>query len=322
MDSASAPRPTVFCFAGQGSQYFHMGADLMERHPVFRDWMEIGDRLVRESHGFSLLEAIHAPGRGVADPFDRLEHSHPALFATQFALAKLLQSRGVRPDLLLGTSLGELVAMSVAGMLPFEVALKAVARQPALFAQTCEPGALVAVLAPDSVCAASPELRARTEIAGTSARGHCVLACRATDATAVLEALRRLDAPHQQLPVPFAFHSRWVEPARAAILEAYADLVFEQPFWPVWSACFAAPIERVDAAAIWRIVREPIRLRDTVQALEAAGGARYLDLSPTGSIAAVLRQDLPRAGGSEAVALLSPFAGDLARLDRLFASAV
>ena len=289
----------------------------MGEHAVFRQWMEIGDEIVRNAQGFSPLEAIYGAGKKASQPFDRLEHSHPSLFLVQFALAKLLQAKGIKPDMLLGVSLGEFVAMSVAGMIPFETALRAVAAQPGLFAEAAPAGSLIAVLAPETVRQDSPVLAEATEVAGTNAAAHCVLACLAGDTGRVVAELRRLDVAFQQLPVPFAFHSRWVEGARDAYLASVCDLSFETPFWPVWSACLAAPVERMDGALTWRIVRDEMRLRDTFAAIEARGGARYLDLSPSGSLAAVLRQDL-RDGRSEIVPLVSPFGGNLKRLSGVF----
>ncbi|GGD19216.1 acyltransferase domain-containing protein [Aureimonas glaciei] len=317
MASLPSSLPLAFCFAGQGAQYHHMAADFMETQPVFRRWMEIGDKILRLSHGFSPLAQIYAAGRTLSDPFDRLEHSHPALFMTQFATAKMLQDMGVRPDLILGVSLGEFVAMSLSGMVPFETALRAVARQPAIFADTSPAGALVAVLGPPDLRVQSAILTDLTEVASFNAERHCVLACPAVDTARVLAELRRLDVAFQPLPVPFAFHSRWIEPARERYLASVSDLTFEQPFWPVWSACFARPLAVADAEANWRIVRDPIRLGQTIAALEAAGGAHYLDLSPTGSLAAVLRQALAGDSPSRISALLSPFGGNLKRLEEI-----
>ncbi|MFN3249758.1 acyltransferase domain-containing protein [Roseibium album] len=318
MLSSSSSLPVAFCFAGQGSQYFHMAAAFLKTYPVFRQWMDIGDRIVQNAQGFSVLDIIYSDEHGISDPFDRLEHSHPALFITQFAVAKLLQNQGVRPDLLLGASLGEFVAMSVSGMLPFETALRAVACQPALFEKSAPKGALIGTLASASVRSQSKILAESTEIAGKNGASHCVLACRNADLETVLGELRRLDISFQTLPVPFAFHSRWIEPAKQDFLNTVSGLHFETPFWPVWSSCLCRDVQQADGRHLWDIVRQPMQLQATLHAIEARGGARYIDLSPTGTLAAVFRQELSEKSASEVVPLMSPYGGDLKRIEALF----
>lgn len=297
-----------------------MATDLVRAEPVFRQWMEIGDRILRQTQGFSPLEAIYSRDKAKTEPFDRLEHSHPALFMTQFAAAKLCQAKGLRPDLLIGVSLGEFVAMSVAGMIPFETALKAVAAQPAIFGAAAPAGALIAALAPEELVIGSSVLRETTEVAGISGPSHAVLACLARDEAAVISELRRLDVPFQKLPVPHPFHASFIEAAREGYVAAAEKLAFQSPFWPVWSSCLGRPIDTVDADFLWQIVRAPMRLRDTLAAIKATGGARFIDLSPTGTLAAILR-----ASPSDTMPvspLMSPFGGDLERLEGLTASVV
>lgn len=292
----------------------------MKTYPVFKQWMDIGDRIVQNAQGFSVLDIIYSQEHGIGDPFDRLEHSHPALFITQFAAAKLLQDQGIRPDLLLGASLGEVVAMSVSGIMPFETALRAVARQPALFEKSVPKGALIGALAPASVRSHSNLLSETTEVAGVNGDRHCILACRKADLEAVLGELRRLDISFQILPVPFAFHSRWIEPAKQDYLNTVAGLHFETPFWPVWSSCLGHDVQQADGRILWDIVRQPIQLQTTLHAIEARGGARYIDLSPSGTLAAVFRQELPERSASEVVPLMSPYGGDLKRTEALFSA--
>ncbi|WP_187393825.1 acyltransferase domain-containing protein [Oceaniovalibus sp. ACAM 378] len=318
MASIPSDLPTAFCFSGQGSQYFHMAAGMMQSQPVFRQWMEIGDAIVHRAEGFSPLAIIYDKARGKHEAFDQLEHSHPALFMVQFALAKQVQALGLRPDLLLGMSLGEFVAMSVAGMIPFETALLVIARQPRVFDSTVAPGALIALLASPAEIAAVPGIEKIAEIVGVNGARHCVLACLEAARADVTAALDRAKIAHQRLPVPFAFHSRWIEGAKDRYLASVADLRLETPFWPAWSSRLAAPVHRADPAHLWQIVRGPMRLRETVAAIEAQGGAHYIDLSPTGTIAAILGQDATK-GPSRRTALLSPFGKDSARLDSLMA---
>lgn len=312
--------PVIFCFAGQGSQYFGMAADLLAEDAVFRHWMQAGDAIVARRHGFSVLDEIHGGGRQAGLPFDRIEVSHPAIFLVQYALAKALQQRGVRPDMLLGVSLGEFVAQSVAGMMSFETALTAVADQPALFVRHCPPGGMVAVLAPPALHGDVPALAHRSELAGITSRHHFILSALAGDLAAVEAELRAREVAFQRLPVPFAFHSRFVDSAEAACRDAFAGLRRETPFWPVWSCCTGGPIGPATPDLSWRIVRQPMRVRHSLETLEARGGAIYVDLSPSGTLAAVFRQGLAQNSPSRLLSVLSPFGGDMARLDKTMAA--
>jgi bacillaene synthase trans-acting acyltransferase len=312
--------PRVFCFAGQGSQYHHMAAALFREHAVFRQWMLIGDEVVRARHGVSVVDAIYDPARRLADPFDRLEATHPAIFLVQYALAKLLLHHGLRPDRLFGISLGEITAMTLAGMASFEAVLGGVAEQPAVFRRTCAPGGMIAVLGSLALHGALPALREGSEIAGINADEHFVLAAPAAALDPAEAALREREIACQRLPVPFAFHSRWVEPAAAASGGLFA-FSSRAPQWPCWSACLAAPVSQDDVADAadlpWRIVRQPMQVRATVQAMEAAGGAIYIDLSPSGTLAAILPQVIRPESPSRALPILSPFGDSLQRLCRV-----
>ncbi|KAB7627764.1 acyltransferase domain-containing protein [Alkalilimnicola sp. S0819] len=298
-----------------------MGADLYAEEPVFRHWLQTGDRLLRDSHGFSVLDSFYGPECRPGEPFDRLEASHPALFLVQYALAKLVQHHGLRPDQLLGISLGEFTAMSLAGMLSFERALSGVATQPALYRQSCEPGGMVAVLGSAMVYGQSELLSRSSEIAGVSAEEHFVLAAPASALPSVEAELRARGLVHQRLPVPFAFHSRWIEPAGEVCKKAFSQYRLQSPYWPCWSSRGAGFVDPADADVLWRIVREPMNLRTTVEAVEARGGGLYLDLSPAGSVSALVRQVLSPQSPSRTLAVMSPFGGNVTRLRTVLAAA-
>lgn len=305
--------PLVFCFAGQGSQYHQMAAELHASNPTFRHWMARGDEAVRARHGFSVIEAIYGAGRRPSEPFDRLEATNPAVFLVQYALARTVMEAGVTPDALLGVSLGEVVGMSLAGMLSFEEALQLVCDQPAVYRRSCLPGGMTAVLG-------APELQRELDpagcaLAGVSGRRHFLIAGPEAGLAAAEAELLRRDLPFQRLPVPFAFHSPWIEPA-AAGFRALLPETLRTPRWPCWSCCLATPAGPEVEDLFWRIVREPIRLEDTVRALEARGGAVYLDLSPSGTLATVLRMSLGAGAGERALQVLSPFAGAGSGLER------
>jgi len=291
-----------------------MAADLMAGDAVFRHWMRLGDAIVAQRHGFSVLAEIYGEERRPFTPFDRMEASHPAIFLVQYALAKVLQHHGLRPDGLLGVSLGELVAQSVAGMTSFEASLCAVADQPALFRRTCPAGGMVAVLGPPDLYTRRPVLAARSEVAGVNARGHFVLSALADDLPAIEADLKACEVPFQRLPVPFAFHSRFVEAAKDAWRDLFGQQRREMAFWPVWSSCTGNVISPATPDLSWRIVRQRMNVQQTLLTLEQQGGAIYVDLSPSGTLAALFRQELDDKSPSRLLSVLSPFGGDIERL--------
>ncbi|CDK98849.1 putative enzyme involved in polyketide synthesis [Magnetospirillum gryphiswaldense MSR-1 v2] len=315
LDWPVPPLPVIFCFAGQGSQYFGMAGQLLAENAVFRHWMLAGDAIVAARHGFSVLAEIQGGGKRVSQPFDRMEASHPAIFLVQYALAKVLQDHGLRPHMLLGVSLGEIVAQAIAGMISFEAALTLVADQPNLFRRTCPPGGMVAVLAPATLHADNPVLAARSEMAGITSPNHFILSALAEDLDEIEAELRRREVVFQRLPVPFAFHSRFIDAAQAECLAATALVRRETPFWPVWSCCTAGLTGTAMPDLIWRIVRQPMRVAHSVAILEQQG-AVYVDLSPSGTLATVLRQCLQPGSPSKLLSVLSPFGGDDQRLTK------
>ncbi|MEH6630614.1 MAG: acyltransferase domain-containing protein [Halopseudomonas aestusnigri] len=300
-----ASLPVVFCFSGQGSQYYHMAAGLYRDEPVFRQWMQIGDDLVRAYSGVSVIDAIYDSERGIADSFDKLEETHPAIFLVQYALAKFLLHHGVQPTELMGVSLGEFTAMTLAEVVPFDQALEAICEQPDLFQRSCAPGGMIGVLGSSSL---HKDLPGPSEVAGINADGHFVLSAPAEALDGIEEALLSRDVASQRLAVPYAFHSRWIEPA-AGMAKCTFAIEKKLPRWPVWSSCTAAPVTNFTSNFAWQIVRSPMRVFETVQNIEAKGGAIYVDLSPSGTMAAIFPQIFGSASRSRALHILSPFGG-------------
>ena len=303
-------QPLIFCFAGQGSQYFGMGADLFKSDPVFAFWFRRGAELLRASHGLDLIDEVLGPHRRIGMPFDDLAVSHPALFVIQFSLARALLERGVRPDVLWGVSLGEIVALAVAEAIPFETALDAVANQPAVFA-ACPPGGMLAVLASADI---RRELPVELEVGGESAPQHCVLSGPADSIAAAQTWLQAREIACQRLWVPYAFHSRWIAAAEQAYRANAARLVFDAPQIPCWSSASLSMTHAPTSDTLWRIVRGPMRVRASAESFERQGGAHYLDLSPSGTFAALLRYTIPTGGASTTKPLMSPFGGNPARV--------
>ncbi len=308
-------RPVIFCFSGQGAQYRHMARDLLTEDDIFRSWMEEGDALVRERFGFSVLAEIHDPDHPPGAPFERLEATHPALFMVQYAAAKAMMARGLHPDLLLGVSLGEFVAMALSGVIGFEEALIRIARQPALLHERCARGGLISVLAGDALWREDACLASHSHLAGRGSAQNCVLAAARAHIDPVCTHLAARGVTATVLPVPYGFHSPLIDPAASACRAMFAEITPRRGTIPCLSACFGGILDPEAPDLLWRIVRDRMDVMRVCGAAALGGGANYVDLSPSGALAALIRQNTPPGPARRIAITLSPMGGNAGRFD-------
>lgn len=298
----------VWMFSGQGSQYFNMGRDLYEADAVFREELARCDEAYGAARGSSLLNVIYPATKVGSDAvFDELRHTHPALFCLQYSLARTLLRRNHKPDLLLGYSLGEIVAAAVAGAMPFEAFLQVVMRQAEVLPSAAGPGGMLAVLAaPDSAGLDDPAFTG-TAVAARNFANHFVLSGALADIERAQLQLKAREISTLRLPVPVAFHSPRLEVAKRAVKELVRDFQMRELSIPLMSASRVGLLEHLTPDFFWDVVREPVRFADAVAWLEARGDYAYVDLGPSGTLATFLKYVLPRSSGSSYHTTLSPY---------------
>lgn len=309
---------TVFMFSGQGSQYFQMGKQLFEAHAVFRDSMSRLDGLAKRLSGHSVVEAIY--GSSKSETFDRLLLTHPAIFMVEYSLAQCLLHEGTKPDLVLGASLGSFAAAAVAGCLQPEDALAAVIEKAKIFEAACEPGGMLSILAEPSLFTSEEALFRHSELAGVSFGKHFTVAAPQAALDAVEQGLKQLGVARQRLAVGLAFHSRWVEDAKAPFLSHLRSVPLRQGVLPLVCCAQAGTLAHPSADFFWRVVRHPIRFKDTIEHLERQGRYRYVDVGPSGTLATFVKYALAPGSESTAHATLTPYGQDLKNLAALAAA--
>ncbi|HEX6046565.1 MAG TPA: MupA/Atu3671 family FMN-dependent luciferase-like monooxygenase [Pyrinomonadaceae bacterium] len=206
-------RPVAFMFPGQGAQYVGMGRGLYEREPMFRAELDHCAELLRERLGVDLREIIYADDLPPAEAAARLadtRFAQPALFAVEYALAKLWMAWGVAPRAMIGHSIGEYVAACLAGVFSLEDALSLVAARGEIM-QRLPRGAMLAVsLTREDVEPLSSE---QVSLAALNSPSLCVLSG-TTDAIDQLEKRLTNDGVIcRRVHTSHAFHSAMMEPA-------------------------------------------------------------------------------------------------------------
>jgi malonyl CoA-acyl carrier protein transacylase len=289
----STPRTKlIFMYGGQGTQYPRMGRGLYDTHPAFRAAMDRCDQAYQALCGTSLLTAIYDDG-GPHKPLEDIRYSHAALFAMGYSLTEALRAEGFAPDGVLGHSLGEYIAATIAGAMSFADGLALVVAQARLIAQHGR-GGMLSVLAPPALFDDRRDVFEGVALAGVNFAGNFVVSGEGDRLTAVQAALDRLGVIAVRLPVRCGFHSHLVDGMRGALV-AHADAITPSaPTLPIYSSARAArlaPAALDDwAGYLWDVVRGPIRFDALIAGAFADPGDTYfVDLSASGSFANFLK---------------------------------
>jgi phthiocerol/phenolphthiocerol synthesis type-I polyketide synthase E len=311
-------RRVVFLYPGLGNQYAGMGASLYQSEPVFRSAVDRCAALLEPQLGLDVRTLLARPepadadvgpagpgsggrldlrrmlGRTAAEPdsadsrLQRTRFAQPAVFVVEQALTELLRSWGVRPDAMLGYSLGEYVAAHTAGVMGLEDALALVALRARLM-DALPPGTMLAVPLP----AAELEARLGADLAISAANGPALaVVAGAPDAVAALaDELARQDTATHLVPTTHAFHTDAMRPVADELRAALVDIRLAAPTIPYVSNLTGDWITAGQATSPDYWVEHscrPVRFAAGVATLRGAGHDLFLETGPGGALTSLV----------------------------------
>jgi acyl transferase domain-containing protein/acyl carrier protein len=324
-------RPVVFMFTGLGTHYLNMGDELYQLEPTFREHLDRCCSLFEPLLGINLKEVIYPTSHSTtettkeksgidlrqmlgrdrqsldpaAQKLNQTYLTQPALFAIEYALAQLWISWGIRPVAMIGYSIGEYTAATIAGVLSLEDAITLVAKR-AQMIQELPGGAMLAV--PLTEQEVQPFLNENLSLSAVNGSFQCVLA---GTTQAVEELAGKLSAKGlacRQLQTSHAFHSYMMEAIADCFTELMQTISLKPPQIPYISNVTGTWItaEQATNPSYWtQHLCQPVRFADGVNQLGTKHSPIFLEVGPGQALSSLAMQCLDNVSDENKVILSS-----------------
>ncbi len=288
-------RPVVFMFSGQGAQYVNMALEVYQTELTFRESVDFCSEYLKPLLGLDLRGVLypnlkispnshtenvkknHSEAQNLEEATLQINQTaitQAALFVIEYALAKLWMEWGVRPDAMIGHSIGEYVAACLAGVFSLEEALSLVAVRGQMM-QKMPGGTMLAVpLSEDQV-----QLGPGLSLAAVNAPGSCVVSGITEAVSALEKQLTEQGVECRRLHTSHAFHSEIMAPILAPFTKRVAQINLCRPKIPYLSNVTGNWITAAEATepSYWaKHLRQTVRFADGIQQLLQQNSARIL----------------------------------------------
>lgn len=278
-------RNIVFMFSGQGSQYINMGKDLYEGDDFFKETV---DECLQIACKFSdkNLKVVLYPETGDKQPTQLDIHStdntQPLLFIFEYALAKLVMRYGIKPNFLIGHSIGEYTAACISGVLSLEDALRLVLKRGELM-KNADPGAMLSIAISEEEIRKIITEKDRVEISVINGNSSLVVSGGENEILNFQKKLSDKGYESKNIRTSHAFHSSMMEPILGTFEDQFDTIEINAPKTPYISNATGEFIteRQVKDPSYWsNHLRNTVRFHQGIQTLSKQGDLCFLEIGP------------------------------------------
>ncbi len=298
-------------FSGQGSQYYQMGKQLYEKNDRFRFWMNHCDHLARPYLNISLIDIIYN-GPNKSEPFDRLLYTNPALLSVEYSLSQVLTEMGIKPDFLIGYSLGEIAASVISGIISLENGIKLVIDMARLIEEKTPKAEMLAIFDSPVIIEEFPEIFKKCWLTGKNFQTSFVLTGLSNDIEQIQFFLSKKGKIFQKLPVKFGFHTELINIVESDVKNLIRKIPINPIEIPIISSLNCGKsVNDINSDYYWDIIRRPVDFEITIQNTIKKSDFIFIDVGPSGTLATFVKYILSENNCSSSLQTMNQFGNDL-----------
>ncbi|WP_445373688.1 SDR family NAD(P)-dependent oxidoreductase [Photorhabdus tasmaniensis] len=270
-------------FTGQGSQSIYSGMEIYKSNVSFKRYMDECDAIFEKYIDKSIIKIINGDYDDSELLINKTVYTQPVLFSIEYSMAKMLMEWGCYPSILIGHSVGEIVAACISGLFSLSDAIKLVAHRGLQMQSVTKDGSMLAVQASREKVNGFLEAYSDLDFASFNGPQQCVVSGSAYEIAQLVEELTASGIINKRLPVSHAFHSSHMEDTFPQFRKLLEEIEFNQPEIPFISNITGdiAKYGEVSVPEYWlQHMRQPVDFLSGMERIASRGAHTFIELGP------------------------------------------